>query len=367
MIRFLPPTFQPWAKTADKTVAVLMSGGVDSSLSALFLKEAGWQVLGSTMKIPMPESCCSSTAPCCGADAAFVADELNIPHYYIDVDDLFEEKVIARFRKSYQHGHTPNPCIDCNTFLKFSAVWDLITAEFGIKHLATGHYARVKHDADQAFLMCGADQRKDQSYFLYGIRREKLPYLILPMGQHRKQETRRMAANSNISVAHKPESMELCFAGEGDYRGILESGCCSPGNLVDMEGKVLGEHCGICNFTIGQRRGLGVSSKEPLYVIRINAATNTVVVGSRDQAFAKNVDADQINVLIPELLQEGIQLFGKIRSYTPWGPCQVVACSQNKFSVQFERPQFAPAPGQSLVLYDQQGRVVAGGEISCKL
>lgn len=252
-IKLLPPSFSSWTskKEHSKQIAVLMSGGVDSSVTAHILKEAGWNVLGITMKIPV--SCGTNSRGCCGADAAFVCNELSIAHYFIDVAEAFEQLIIERFRQSYVEGETPNPCADCNTFLKFSLVWDFLEETFGISYLATGHYAKVSKDAGRVRLGRAKDKSKDQSYFLYGIALEKLPRLVLPLGELSKQQVRSIAAQLNLSVADKAESMELCFAGEGDYREALR--CAETdqhGNITDMPTSHL--HQGnACSKTTGDR------------------------------------------------------------------------------------------------------------------
>ena len=208
-INLLKPSFAPWQpeKENSRQIAVLMSGGVDSSVTAYLLKEQGWDVLGITMKIPV--ACSTGKRGCCGADAAFVCNELNIPHYFVDVTEAFEELIIKPFRQSYANGQTPNPCVDCNTLLKFSLLWDFLQQTFGITYLATGHYARVSKSNGRAFLGRAEDKTKDQSYFLYGIASEKLTKLVLPLGELTKEKVRSLAADLNLAVAEKPESMEL--------------------------------------------------------------------------------------------------------------------------------------------------------------
>ena len=363
-IKLLPPTFVPWEPTraACKQVAVLMSGGVDSSVTAHLLKCAGWDVLGVTMKIPV--ACSTSPRGCCGADAAFVCHELGVPHYFVDVTEAFNDVIIQPFRDAYSHGQTPNPCVDCNTFLKFLLVWDQVQEEFGIAQLATGHYAKVIHDGQSVYLRRARDKDKDQSYFLYGISRSKLPNLVLPLGDLTKQQVRVIASELRLSVANKAESMELCFAGEQDYRLALENEAANhPGDMTDMEGRKIGEHKGIANYTLGQRRGLGFAGGKPLYVGRIDAVANTVALGTRDEVSTRLVRARYLNTLLPENLTPEARLFGKIRSYGDPRPCRLVDLTPDGMAVEFEEPQFAPCPGQRLVLYDQSDNVVAGGVI----
>lgn len=363
-LEFMDPSFAPWApsKDASRQIAVMMSGGVDSSVTAGLLKDAGWDVLGITMKIPV--SCDMATRGCCGADAAFVCHELGIPHYFIDVGDSFNELIIDRFRQEYAQGHTPNPCVDCNTLLKFSIVWDCIEEHFGIRQAATGHYARVVTTPHGARLQRAADKSKDQSYFLYGITAKRLSDLLLPLGDMTKPEIRSIAEQLNLSVAEKPESMELCFAGQADYRKALaDSQVNQPGDLTDMQGNKIGDHKGISNYTIGQRRGLGFAGGKPLYVGIIDAKTNTVALGTRDEVTSNIIKADEINILIPEEFETGTNLFAKIRSGGDPHPCKIIECETAAVTVEFDQPQFAPSPGQKLVLYNSDDYIVAGGTI----
>ena len=300
-IRLLEPSFVPWLpkKSVDRQIAVLMSGGVDSGVTAYLLKEQGWDVLGITIKIPV--ACNTGNRGCCGADAAFVCNELNIAHYFVDFTQTFEELIIKPFRQSYASGQTPNPCVDCNTFLKFSLLWDFLQQRFGITYLATGHYARVSKSNGRAFLGRAKDKAKDQSYFLYGIASKKLAKLVLPLGELTKEKVRSLAAELNLTVAEKPESMELCFAGEGDYRLTLADGTANrPGDITDMQGNKIGTHKGIANYTLGQRRGVGFAGGVPLYVGKIDARTNTIALGTRGEVGCHTFKANQINILIPE-------------------------------------------------------------------
>jgi tRNA-uridine 2-sulfurtransferase len=364
-IKLLPPTFSPWEPTqaADKQVAVLMSGGVDSSVTAHLLKSAGWEVLGITMKIPV--ACDTGRRGCCGADAAFVCNELGIPHYFVDVTEAFHDIIIQPFRDAYSHGRTPNPCVDCNTFLKFSLVWDRLQEEFGLAQVATGHYARVIHDGQSVCLRRARDRDKDQSYFLYGMPKHRLPGLVLPLGDLTKQQVRAIAGELRLSVADKAESMELCFAGEQDYRLALENHAANrPGEMTDMQGHKIGVHKGIANYTLGQRRGLGFAGGKPLYVGRIDAVANTVALGTREEVSTRVVRATCCNMLLPERLSIEAKLLGKIRSYGDPRPCRLTDLTLDDVTVEFEEDQFAPCPGQRLVLYDESDNVVAGGVIT---
>ena len=238
-------------------------------------------------------------------------------------------------------------------------VWDLVEKELGVRYLATGHYAEIRDGR----LRRGKTLAKDQSYFLYGIPRERLPFFVLPLGELKKEQVRAIAQEIGLGVADKPESMELCFAGEGDYRAALNDGE-RPGDLVDMDGKVIGTHKGIAHYTLGQRRGLRYAAGEPVYVARIDAEKNVVALGTKDQVHHAVIHADDVNVLIPEQMRVGEKLFGKLRSYgTPTQPCEIIECDENTVTVRFDEKQFAPSPGQKLVLYNENDEVVSGGTI----
>ena len=355
----------PWPNNRmnnGRPVAVMMSGGVDSSVTAWLMKERGWNVVGITLRIPMADAV-SIRRPCCGRDASLVARDLDIPHYLLDVEEEFEKEVIGRFRSSYLDGRTPNPCVDCNTIIKFGLVWDFLGSAFGIDYLATGHYARVLHSGGEAFLARGQEEGRDQSYFLYGIPRERLRFLELPLGEIEKPEVRRLAVKAGLHVAEKPDSMELCFAAEGNYRKILSFEP-HPGHFVDPAFHVLGDHPGIENYTIGQRSGLSAKDGRPLFVRRIEKETGRIIVTPREELYEKVVSATGVNVLMPSLYRDGGRFFGKIRSGGELSKCFLRAAGAKEMEAVFSEPQFAPAPGQRLVLYDEDGRVAAGGDLS---
>ena len=362
-IRLFPPTFQAWeSNNSDRQIAVLMSGGVDSSVAGLLLKEAGWSVLGITMKIPVAQQC-SHPSPCCGAGAAVICRQLGISHYFLDVEGAFDKLIISPFRRAYAQGRTPSPCADCNSLLKFSLVWDFLEETFGIKNLATGHYARIVRKSGSAYLARASDRQRDQSYFLYGTPHDRLTQLVFPLGELSKQEVRELAHRNRFEVAERPDSMELCFAGEANYRNALEETSASSGPILDTAGKVLGHHQGISNFTVGQRRGLGVAAGAPLYVVRICPQDNSVTLGTREQASRRDVRAKQVNTFQPERLRPGEKLFGQIRSPGQASACTIVEVGPEATLVEFAEPQFGPCSGQRLVLYDEDGLVAAGGTI----
>ena len=352
----------PWEPKHDSSrqIVVMMSGGVDSSVTAHVLREQGWDVLGVTMRIPV--ACRTDQRGCCGADAAYVCGQMNLPHYFVDVTAPFNELIIDRFRVEYRRGRTPNPCVDCNTFLKFMLIWDLMEKEFGIQHLATGHYAEVVPTDSGTRLRRGRNHAKDQSYFIYGIPAHRLSHFVLPLAELTKDEVRDIARSIDIGVAEKPESMELCFAGEGDYRQALTDGD-KPGDLLDIDGNSIGTHKGVAHYTLGQRRGLGYAAGDPVYVARIDAEANTVTLGTRDEISYRTISVGEVNVLIPQQFQKGQKLSGKLRSCGPTHSCEVIEAGANGLTVRFDKPQFAPCPGQKLVVYNETEDVVAGGTI----
>jgi tRNA-specific 2-thiouridylase len=248
--------------------------------------------------------------------------------------------------------------------VKFSLVWDFLQQAFGITYLATGHYARVCKTDGRVYLGRAKDKAKDQSYFLYGIASERLARLVLPLGELTKEEVRSIAAEVNLPVADKPESMELCFAGEGDYRNALtDAPAAQHGDITDMQGNKIATHKGIANYTLGQRRGVGFAGGKPLYVGKIDAEKNTIALGTRDEVSFRTVSANQVNVLISEELVVGGQFFGKLRSYGDSRPCKLIEANEQAMTVEFDLPQFAPCPGQKLVLYNSDDNIVAGGTI----
>jgi tRNA-specific 2-thiouridylase len=356
----------------QKTVAVGMSGGVDSSVAAFLLKKQGYNVIGVTMKIWEGEGRSQKAAKggCYGPVEAVeaaqkVASQIGIPHHVLDLHAEYKQAVLNYFRDEYLAGRTPNPCVVCNQKIKFGLLLDKAQQSgIALDFFATGHYARIIKNGGIVTLARAKDKTKDQSYFLYGINKDVLRNLVFPLGELTKREVRSIAAQLNLYAAEKPESMELCFAGEGDYRVLLDTENANrPGDLTDMQGKIIGKHKGIANYTIGQRRGLRFAGGKPLYVGRIDPATNTVALGTREELCRRAVSAKDVNILIPEKLSQGACLFGKVRSYNDPQPCKVIRATQTQFEVEFDEAQFAPCPGQKLVLYDKNDNVVAGGTI----
>jgi tRNA-specific 2-thiouridylase len=335
-------------------VVVLMSGGVDSSVAALLLKREGVDLLGLTLVL-------AGHGPV--EEAARVCSALDIPHSVLDLSGAFEEAVVEPFRESYRRGETPSPCVECNAALKFGLAWDLSEATLHFDAMASGHYARTGRDGQGPFLARGLDRERDQSYFLYALPLGRLARLRLPLGSLDKPAVRQLAREAGLPASEKPDSMDLCFTSQGDYRSLLEKGDFVKGPVSSLEGKVLGEHQGLSGYTVGQRKGLGVAAAEPLYVARIDRARNTLFVAPREALMKSRVTAVRVNVLKPEALEQGDLLFGKIRSTGEPSPCRVARWEGVRLTVDFDEPVFAPAPGQKLVLYDAREQVVAGGTI----
>lgn len=348
-----------------KKVIVAMSGGVDSSVAAALLRKEGCEVIGVTLNLFSPKdsklSCCGAVEA--GARARAVCDALGIRHYLKNAGELFKEKVIDEFVRNYLAGATPNPCVDCNRFIKFDYLFGLARA-LGAGHLATGHYARIEKGPRGYDLLRGADPLKDQSYFLYCLRKEQLPHVIFPLGGMAKKEVRRIAAEAGLPAAGEKESHDICFVGGGDYASYLRNSAGvgpRPGRIVDAKGKKLGVHKGFFNFTIGQRRGLGVYGGERLYVTALKPETNEVVLGTLSGAGFRRVEVSGINWLA-DPPAAGERVCAQIRYRHAPASCLAVPGEGGGFSVVFDKPQFAPAKGQSLVFYEGD-RVLGGGVI----
>jgi tRNA-uridine 2-sulfurtransferase len=343
-----------------KKVLVAMSGGVDSSVAALLLKENGYAVTGVTMCLGIREN--GDRTRCCGLDAIndakHVCNQLQIPHFVFDFAQEMEEHVINKFTAEYQRGKTPNPCIDCNRYLKFGTLLDKARG-IGFDYLATGHYARIEKWGDTWHLMRPKDRIKDQTYFLYPIKKDDLSSLFFPLGSLNKEEVRTLAKKKGLHVAQKAESQDICFVTQGDYRQFfLEKNLSSvEGGIVDMAGNILGRHHGIIFYTIGQRSGLGISAKMPLYVVDIDARKNQIIVGEKKALQAKGLIAGDINLLTDEL---PIEVEAKIRYRKKPARCKISPEGKN-LKVIFKEPQESITPGQAVVLY--AGDEVLGGGV----
>lgn len=355
-----------------KRVVVAMSGGVDSFVAAALLKEKGYEVTGVTMNIfslPPEYSGLENLRSCCGwktvEDANRVAGILGITHYVADLRKDFEEKVIADFCEQYARGRTPNPCIRCNQYVKFKSL--MARAEkLGADFLATGHHARVEYDAQRRryLLKKGKDGEKDQSYFLYPLSQEQLSRTLFPVGDFTKKEVREKALAAGLPVARRTESQEICFIPDKDYARFLQERipqAFRSGPVLDIEGQIIGQHRGIARYTIGQRRGMGIAASHPLYVIQICHDKNEIVVGPNEKLYHRNLLASQVHLISTEKITHPLTVEAKIRYKHKEAKAVIKAIGRDKVCVEFEKPQRAITPGQSVVFYG--GDVVIGGGI----
>ncbi len=347
-----------------------MSGGVDSSATAALLLAQGYEVIGITLKL-WPQDCVQRAEDkCCGpqavSDARSVCDKLDIPYYLVDESAEFQKHVIQYFASEYKAGRTPNPCVMCNQNLKFGRLLNWAD-QLGADYIATGHFARVEKDGEGSryLLKRGRDTRKDQSYFLFSLRQEQLARTLFPLGEKTKGDTRDVARHCQLKTADKEESMEICFVPDNDYGGFLrKSGMASniAGEIVDTEGRVLGHHQGIEFFTIGQRKGLGITTSRPVYVLDLDAGLNRVVVGE-DAALSRDTfKADRCHWHLFEDLSEPMDVVAKIRYNHPGAAARITPDGCGRVSVTLHEPQRAITPGQAAVFY-QDDIVVGGGWI----
>lgn len=352
-------------------VVVGMSGGVDSSVAAYLLKEQGYEVIGMTMQIwqdDMPED---SAGGCCGLsavdDARRVCQKLEIPHYVMNFRNDFKRDVIDYFIEEYQKGRTPNPCIACNRYVKWESMLQK-SLQIGADYIATGHYARIIKDEKTARYMMKQSKTlaKDQSYALYNLTQYQLEHTLMPLGDYTKDEVRAIAKEIGLAVATKPDSQEICFVPDKDYARYIEEATgkkANKGKFVTKEGKVLGEHKGIIHYTIGQRKGLGLSLGKPIFVCEINAKTNTVVLGDDEDLFTDTVYANTLNFMPFERLEGKMKVYAKIRYSHEGAPCTIERVDDDLLKCVFEEKQRAITPGQAIVLYDEKQEVIGGGTI----
>jgi tRNA-uridine 2-sulfurtransferase len=352
-------------------VVVGMSGGVDSSATAALLLEQGYDVVGITLKL-WPQDCVSRAEDkCCGpqavTDARAVCDKLGIPYYLIDEAAEFQKRVIQYFADEYKAGRTPNPCVMCNQNLKFGRLIDRAD-QLGARYIATGHFARLERASEtgRTLLKRGRDLRKDQSYFLFSLRQDQLARALFPLGEKTKSDTREVARHCHLKTADKEESMEICFVPDNDYGRFLQQANLAEkhrGEIVNLQGQVLGYHDGIEFYTIGQRKGLGISSPKPLYVIELDAENNRVIVGDDSALERDEFVADRCNWIPFDQPPNEVRATVKIRYNNPGTPATVVPVSNTQVKVKLDSPQRAITPGQAAVFY-QDDLVLGGGWIT---
>ncbi len=348
-------------------VVVAMSGGVDSSVTAALLHERGCDVIGITLSLWEDLDPAGPDGGCCTPadilDARRVCRDLGVPHYLLNYREHFQAEVIAPFVSAYERGETPNPCVRCNNHLKFDRLLHR-AQELDAPWLATGHYARIVEHPGGPQLLGGVDARKDQSYFLYGIRRASLPRLCFPLGHLSKDVVRSEAERLGVRVSHKPDSQDVCFIPDGDTAGFVAraGGAGSPGPIVDEQGRVLGQHGGVHAFTVGQRKGLGVAAPEPLYVQRIDAGRGRLVVAGAERLGVRRFVAREWNWLRRPRADEDVGV--RIRYRGGPAPLESLSEQDDEIQIQLTEPVRAVAPGQAVVLYGAGGEVLGGGTIA---
>jgi len=374
----------PGRSPAETRVVVAMSGGVDSSVVAAMLKEAGYDVVGVTLQLYDHGAAIHRKGACCAGqdikDARNVAARLGVPHYVLDYERRFRERVIDGFAASYANGETPVPCVACNQFIKFADLFET-ARDLGADALATGHYVSAREDESGARALYRArDASRDQSYFLFATTREQLRLLRFPLGDFAKSEVRALARRYGLSVADKPDSQDICFVPSGRYAHVVERlapQAVVPGEIVHIDGRVLGRHAGVVNYTVGQRRGLGLGSSkaanasEPLYVVRIDAPRAKVVVGPREALETSGVSLRDVNWIGPgalsDLPPEGLRVFARARSTRPPAAARLLPRGAREAIVAFEEGEYGVSPGQACVIYENAGadaRVLGGGFIA---
>lgn len=348
---------------------IAMSGGVDSSVAAYIMKKRGFDAIGVTLRLFGNEYIEGGESSCCSLsdieDAKAVARRLGIEHYTFNFKDDFQTQVIDRFVDAYEHCRTPNPCIDCNRYIKFKRLLER-AFELDCDYVVTGHYARVEEKNGRFLLKKGLDPGKDQSYVLYSLTQDQLKHTVLPLGGLHKDEVREIAAQQNFINAKKHDSQDICFVPDGDYASFIERymGKDYPnGSFVDFDGNVLGEHNGIIRYTIGQRKGLGLALPKPMYVCNVCPERNIVILGDNADLFRSELDAEDINLIAADRLDGSIRVEAKIRYSQRAEKATVWQTSDDRLHIEFDEPQRAITKGQAVVMYD--GDTVIGGGTIC--
>lgn len=348
----------------NKKVLLGMSGGVDSSVSALLLKERGYEVIGTTLELFAGSSCCNIDTY---LDAKNVCSQLGIPHFTFDYKKEFREKVIDDFIECYSNCKTPNPCIECNKYMKFGVMYEK-AKELGCNYIATGHYAKTEYSEKYKrwVLKKSKAGRKDQSYVLWNIPKDLIEHVIFPLSDFEaKEEIRKIARDNNLKVANKPDSEDICFVPDGNYKRFLEENSdVKPkiGDIVNLNGKVLGKHKGLYHYTIGQRRGLGISNKTPLFVLGFNKDKSQVIVGEEKDLYKKEIEVKDINLLLFDKIEGKLEVNVKTRYSAKEAKATIYQENDDIIKIIFDEPQRAITPGQSAVFYIDD-IVVGGGKI----
>lgn len=357
-------------------VLVAMSGGVDSTAAAIIIKSMGYIPVGVTYRVfdSIPQGCMEKEKGCCSVDSLFeakrISEELGFQHHIVDFRDPFRQHVIYDFISEYLNGRTPNPCTRCNRFIKWGEL--LKTADtLGCKYIATGHYAKIRYNHERYMLCKGADPKKDQSYFLWMLSQEQLSRTLFPLGEMTKEDSRKVVAERGLQrISEKRESQEICFVPDDNYRTFLRSNVYDfdtrygEGNFVDVNGNILGRHKGFPNYTVGQRKHLGIALGRPMFVLEIRADKNEVVLGPREDVFSSSFAVSNINSIKEERFEEGMEVKVKIRYRSKSVPAILHPCDDgNRMKVELLEPVDSVTPGQSAVFYDKDRYVLGGGII----